>query len=488
MQYDRQTALDRHRRPLMAACIALGVFALFLCFYRAWDADEFEHLQFTWLLSEGRTPYRDFFEHHTPAFHLLTAPYFDMIRDAGAGVMLVAPFGLRVLSTIFTALTATVIFDMTRRAAGSGTATMAVALFLSCSFVLEKGIEIRPDSLAALLLVVCGYGIARGLCDAPTTEERLAWALLTGLATGGTLMTSQKGIFAVLGLFTAAAILGTRRYGRGFSTAFVGVALAGTVVAIVPVLLLFAGRGALADFFQHNVVLVILWPRDFAAEGWLWLARAAAKDTMFMVLAVMGLGLLARQLRRRPQTGLGTIVVLTVVASGIGFVVLPIAQRQYLFMTAPFAAMAAAVAAGWLAERWSAAAKPRWVAALPTMVIAYFIFHAVLQLGHPDRIAIAKLDYVLHNSTPSDTVLTGWSPGVAFRRPAFHYGFVHQEVRTFIPPAMVEALVADMRSGRVHPALVDFDADLQALGPALSAAIRERYEPTGVSTLWRRRP
>ncbi len=95
---------------------------------------------------------------------------------------------------------------------------------------------------------------------------------------------------------------------------------------------------------------------------------------------------------------------------------------------------------------------------------------------------------MLHNSTPSDTVLTGWSPGVAFRRPAFHYGFPHQEVRTFIPPAMVEALVADLRSGQVHPALVDLDADLRALGPALVAAVQERYEPTGVSTLWKRRP
>ena len=118
MQYDRQTALDRHRRPLMAACAAFGVFALFLCFYRAWDPDEFEHLQFTWLLSQGRTPYRDFFEHHTPAFHLLAAPYFDIIRDSGAGVMLVAPFGLRVLCTLLTALTGAVVFGMTRRAAG----------------------------------------------------------------------------------------------------------------------------------------------------------------------------------------------------------------------------------------------------------------------------------------------------------------------------------------------------------------------------------
>lgn len=487
MQYDRQTALDRHRRALLTACLVLGVFALFLCFYRAWDADEFEHLQFTWLLSQGRTPYRDFFEHHTPAFHLLTAPYFDMIRDAGPGVMLIAPFGLRVLCTLFTALTACVVFAMTRRAAGSGTAVMAVALFLSCSFVLEKGIEVRPDALAALLLVVSAYAIARGMCDAPTPEERLAWAVVTGLAAGGSLMASQKGIFAALGLFAALVVLGLRRHGRGFTLAFAGVAVAATVAAILPVLWLFASRGALGEFFQHNVVLIILWPRDFAAEGWRWLALALAKDTLFMALAALGFVLLARRLGRRPQTGLGTIVVLTVAASAIGFVVLPIAQRQYLFMTAPFGAMAAAVAAGWLAERWSRAARPWLVAALPALVMGYFVFHAGLQLRHPDRSTIAKLDHVLHHTTAADTVLTGWSAGVAFRRPAFFYGFPHQEVRTFIPPEAVEALAADLRSGRVHPALVDYDADLRAMPEVLTATIEALYEPAGVSTLWKRR-
>jgi len=488
MQYDRQTALDRHRRPLMASCLALGAFALFLVFYRAWDADEFEHLQFTWLLSQGRTPYRDFFEHHTPAFHLLMAPYFDIIRDSGPGVMLIAPFGLRVLCTVLTALSAAVIFAMTRRAAGSGTATMAVALFLSCSFVLEKGIEIRPDGLATLLLVVAAYAVARGLCDAPTVEERLSWALVSGLAAGGTLMTSQKSVFAVIGLAAALGVLGARRHGRGFTLLFGGVALAGTITAILPVLWLFAARGALGDFFQHNVVLIILWPRDFAAEGWRWLALVLAKDTVFVALTVIGFALLARRLGRRPQTGLGTIVVLALAASAIGFVVLPIAQRQYLFMTAPFASMAAAVAAGWIAERWSRAGRAWLVAALPVTIVAYFVFHAGLALGHPDRTAIAKLDHVLHHTSPSDTVLTGWSAGVAFRRPAFFYGFPHQEVRTFIPPAMVEQLAADLRSGRTHPALVDFDADLQAMPEVLTRAIRDLYEPTGVATLWRRKP
>ncbi len=488
MQYDRQTALDRHRRRLMASCLALGAFALFLCFYRAWDADEFEHLQFTWLLSQGRTPYRDFFEHHTPVFHLLTAPYFDMIRDTGPGLMLIAPFGLRVLCTLFTALTAVVIFAMTRRAAGSGTATMAVALFLSCSFVLEKGIEIRPDGLATLLLAVAAYAVARGLCEAPTVEERLSWALLAGLASGGTLMTTQKGVFAVIGLAAALGVLGTRRHGRGFTLLFAATALGGAIAAVLPVLWLFAARGALGDFFQHNVVLIVLWPRDFAAEGWRWLGLALAKDTAFVALAVLGFFLLARRLGRRPQTGLGTIVVLTLGASAIGFVVLPIAQRQYLFMTAPFACMAAAVAAGWLAERWSRAGRAWLVAALPVVVVGYFVFHAVLALGHPDRSAIAKLDFVLHSTSPSNSVLTGWSAGVAFRRPAFFYGFPHQEVRTFIPPAMVDELAADLRSGRNHPALVDFDADLQAMPEVLTSAIRDLYEPTGVATLWRRKP
>ena len=42
--------------------------------------DEFEHLHAAWLVSQGQTPYTDFFEHHTPLFYFLGAPFLSVAK------------------------------------------------------------------------------------------------------------------------------------------------------------------------------------------------------------------------------------------------------------------------------------------------------------------------------------------------------------------------------------------------------------------------
>jgi hypothetical protein len=44
--------------------------------------DEFEHLHFAWSVSRGQVPYRDYFDHHTPALQYALAPMFARFRVA----------------------------------------------------------------------------------------------------------------------------------------------------------------------------------------------------------------------------------------------------------------------------------------------------------------------------------------------------------------------------------------------------------------------
>ena len=47
------------------ALAAAGYVALVAAWlpHRHWDPDEFEHAQAAWLIAEGLTPFRDYFEH-----------------------------------------------------------------------------------------------------------------------------------------------------------------------------------------------------------------------------------------------------------------------------------------------------------------------------------------------------------------------------------------------------------------------------------------
>ena len=45
------------------------------------DLDEFEHLHASWLVSIGKIPYVDFFEHHNPLMWYITSPLFYIYEN-----------------------------------------------------------------------------------------------------------------------------------------------------------------------------------------------------------------------------------------------------------------------------------------------------------------------------------------------------------------------------------------------------------------------
>ena len=76
---NNETAMNIRRAAFPLAMLTL-LFLASLCFgwlsiVRTFDPDEFQHLQFAWLIGQGIVPYRDIFEHHTPLYPYLLAPF-----------------------------------------------------------------------------------------------------------------------------------------------------------------------------------------------------------------------------------------------------------------------------------------------------------------------------------------------------------------------------------------------------------------------------
>ena len=68
----------------------VGILVLVLCWFwlrrasvynHPWDSDETQHLHVVWGWTQGLIPYRDFFDNHTPLFHLLFAPVFNLFGE-----------------------------------------------------------------------------------------------------------------------------------------------------------------------------------------------------------------------------------------------------------------------------------------------------------------------------------------------------------------------------------------------------------------------
>src|SRR4051812_10153867 len=70
------TAAARVIRLAVLVTAALLLARVWFLAHRALDLDEYEHAHAAWSVARGLVPYRDFFEHHPPAFYVLFAPVF----------------------------------------------------------------------------------------------------------------------------------------------------------------------------------------------------------------------------------------------------------------------------------------------------------------------------------------------------------------------------------------------------------------------------
>ena len=107
--------------PVAVFLVILGVWSYFAALH-AFDDDEFQHAHIAWLLWKGVVPYRDFFEHHSPLYHLLVCPVFSL----GSGVWQI--FFLRAVSVLCGMGSMLLIFASCRKRCGTLSGLAAVWL------------------------------------------------------------------------------------------------------------------------------------------------------------------------------------------------------------------------------------------------------------------------------------------------------------------------------------------------------------------------
>ncbi len=451
----------------LALLLAHAALLAALAPHRHWDPDEFQHAQAAWLIGQGLIPFVDFFEHHTPLWHLLAAPFAALVDPTSLDSALRFLVGARLAGLALSAALVAATWGLARHLAGPAAATLA-ALFLAAeAHFLLKAVEIRPDQLAALATIVATYALAR----AAGAHHAARWAFAAGLAFGIALLASQKPICAAPGLALGLLLLTGRRFPR-----LAAAATAGALVAALPVLAWFAAHGALSALFEHTIAVNLRWTRNFDHRVWDHAARILRQDTLLAALAAAGAALL---LARAPRTPLACLTLPPLATLAIGAFALPVIQEQYVVLAAPYAA----ILAGWAAVHLAARSPRRAVLALAALLLlATAARNTQIAFHRTDADTRARLAWLLANTAPDSTVMGGWTPGLAFRRPALFHFVLHEEIQAAIPPETWHALARDIAAGTLAPAVIDLDPALMRLPPELLGAISARYTSGGMGT------
>ncbi|MCL4360210.1 glycosyltransferase family 39 protein [Patescibacteria group bacterium] len=172
------------RVTLIPTIIIVLLVRLYLGLSRYFDADEFAHLHWTWLLTHGFIPYRDFFLYHIPVFQAFLSPLFRL-PDGPLPL-----YAARMFVWVIFLVTTGIVYMLGKKMTDRRSARIAALLFVVFPLTLDKTIEVRPDMLMTLLFLV---SLLLLLPDR-VKPHRLFWS---GFFLGASLMIFPKMVFAV---------------------------------------------------------------------------------------------------------------------------------------------------------------------------------------------------------------------------------------------------------------------------------------------------
>jgi hypothetical protein len=251
----------RLARPeaLTAAAVLAVAFLLRVAYSlrQDFDSDEPQHFHVAWGWSQGLAPYRDFFDNHTPLFHVLAAPIVAAIGERPEALL-----WMRLAMLPLVALLLWCLYRIGAALFSPRTGVWAAALTSILPPFLLLSVEFRADVLWATLWLASLAVWAAG----PLTVSR---GLAIGLLFGTTLAASVKTVLLVPTFFAAWSLVSMLDRDARAATekrearlAFVAIAT-GLAIVCGAMLGLLAARGVLTDFFDcvlaHNLTSITLW-------------------------------------------------------------------------------------------------------------------------------------------------------------------------------------------------------------------------------------
>lgn len=327
------TASDSFSRWVRGALWCLIVGACALAAYeipnRGIDPDELEHLHAAFCVWHGGVPYRDFFEHHAPALYYLLLPLFEL-----TGPQLSILWAGRALMYCCSLATLWLSGSLARRWAGDRAGLLAMAFLAWTTVFHSKGIELRPDVPAMLLLIVAvsRFDFVTG---GGTWRRFLGVGLLLGLA----MLFTQKSIVPAAGIAAAACL--ARLVSRSPESESAVTVLARVIVPIAAGIAvvwgmtsaLFATAGAVNDFWRSTWYQLWIWP--VRSNRWEHLRPTLAGELTVWVAAIVEICVVLRQWSKsetwQQQRGAAAIVASVCILS-LGFVKATYPQYYLLWM------------------------------------------------------------------------------------------------------------------------------------------------------------
>lgn len=537
------------RRVVFCLVIILYGLGAFLSQIRGFDQDEFLHVHAAWSIFKGLLPYRDYFDHYTPLFHVFLVPFFYFFNvETDFAQALGFFFFARKLMWLISGLILLLTFWLGKLWRNTEVGYIASLFLLSTEAYWNTTLEIRPDPLEVvfwLLYLIMVVRAVQGDREEYVRKRMFAWSGLF-LALG--FLAIQKVVYAFPGLAVGTCwyVLSPSDHGTWRRRlAHVAYQFVGFCVPMIFTAGYFYLNSGLTEFIRYNFLFFLGAP-GFLPYGPLHQLLYQHPFLGFFGSAGLLCSLPFIFRRSSPQRG-GFVIAPATLALIVGLFLIPFPLYQYYVLFLPLVAVFAAtflvdsvakladlrdrltvwqwtsitaLASGailtglMLIGRGAGSHWPLfvftgyWFVVLlgctalvfirfQTLALVFFLvamsvgplkrLHDTLLASSEGTPRIEEMRYIMENTTPTDTIMDGFEVSGVFRPHAYFFWFIPYGVRQRLTDKDKQLLLADLYAGSISPKLILFDGNLRDLSPGVTEFLKNNYEPVGTGVIWRRK-
>jgi hypothetical protein len=466
----------------------LFLFRIELLQHRYFDQDEFEHLHASWLVSVGKTPYVDFFEHHTPWLYYAFAPMYTIIHANENPNSACSFICFARVFPLFLSAGVLLLLILVGKTWGDLRLGLISAFLASCLPVfLRKTLEFRPDVPALTLwsasLALLASEFTASEIPLRRTSIRLFFA---GMCVGGAIMFTQKMLFVLPGF--GAGLIFWALYAQPQQSVPIRLRACGACVLgiLAPFLLTwsaFALSGAGRQFIENNFFLNARWKLHISP---LVVLNPLLIESWPLIVLGLGGGVFCWLTWEKKPDWTGRHLSLIVVGILAGLLVIPVAQEQYYLMLAPPLAL---LGARYLIELISSIPKKFQELLLCACIVGLCIIPGIAiktELTYSNEAQLRGLKLVMTRASPNESVMDGWRGLGVFRPHAFYYFFLHPEIRAMLPERDLDIFLSRLESGEIKPKLIILDDNLNQLSPRFSRYLAAHYKLDNAENIYMR--
>jgi len=393
----------RYFALLVSLIFLLGVLALIISLNFEFSIDEFEHIHSTWYIQNNFRPYTDFFQHHHPLLWYVLLPFLNIL---GHSVHIL--FVFRVIMLMFAFGSGFLIYRISLKLFQcKETGLISVMMLFSTVMYVVCCFTIRPDVPQIFFGLLSLYYFISFLKTLSAKH-----VCLSGLFASISFLFLQKTIFLLMAYGIILCFKLIRKNIQFKPVLYFSASFLAPVLVYLGILGL---NGSLGDYFLANWFVNLNYAEEDRFFFFLTLKEYILKDIFFWLFSIFGLWYVIRHGKSRVNIRETAFICILIFCSL--FVIKRPWKHNYLFVFCMLS-LFAGFSLRYFIEKFRMKAVLRVISFL--IILTLPVYFLLLRTSNTNKKDVERAEYVLLNSSETDSVYDGKNLFNLFR-PDLHY-------------------------------------------------------------------